>query len=82
LIPLEELFDQDDVAYKPTLHPIEKGVEEVNIRTTANPKLVKLSKAFPPKIKDKYISLMASFVEVFAWDYSYLNTYIPILFST
>ena len=45
LIPLEELFDQDDVARKPTLEPTEKGVEEVNIRTAANPKLVKLSKA-------------------------------------
>ena len=31
LIPLEELFDQDDVARKPTLRPTEKGVEDVNI---------------------------------------------------
>ena len=75
LIPLEELFDQDDVAHKPTLQPTEKGVEEVNIGTTANPKLVKLSKALPPKIKDKYISLMASFADLFSWDYFDLNTY-------
>ncbi len=75
LIPLEELFDQDDVARKPTLQPIEKGVEEVNVRTTANPKMVKLSKALPRKIKDKYISLMSSFADVFAWDYSNLKTY-------
>jgi len=75
LIPIEELFDQDDVACKPTLQPIEKGVEEVNIGTAANPKLVKLSKALPPNIKDKYISLLASFSDVFAWDYSNLKTY-------
>ena len=75
LIPLEELFDQDDVARKPTLKPTKKGVEEVNIGIAANPKLVKSSKALPPKIKDKYISLMASFVDVFAWDYSDLKTY-------
>ena len=75
LIPLEELFDQDDVARKPTLQPTEKGVEEVNIGTTATPKMVKLSKALPPKIKDKYISLMPSFADVFAWDYSDLKTY-------
>ena len=75
LIPLEELFDQDYVARKPTLQLTEKGVEEVNIGTTSNPKLVKLSKALPPKIKDKYISLMASFADVFAWDYSDLKTY-------
>ena len=75
LIPLEEFFDQDDVAHKPTLQPIEKGVEEVNIKTAAHPKLVKLSKALPPKIKNKYISLMASFADGFAWDYSDLKTY-------
>jgi len=75
LIPLEELFDQDDVARKPTLQPTEKGVEEVNIGTAVAPKMVKLSKALPPKIKDKYISLMASSADVFAWDYSDLKTY-------
>jgi hypothetical protein len=75
LIPLEELFDQDDVARKPTLQPTEKGVEEVNIGTAANPKMVKLSKALPQKIKAKYISLLSSFADVFAWDYSDLKTY-------
>jgi len=75
LIPLEEIFDQDDVARKPTLEPKEKGVEEVNIGTTPTAKMVKLSKALAPKIKDKHISLMASFADVFAWDYSDLKTY-------
>ena len=75
LIPLEELFDQDDVAHKPTLQPTEKGVEEVNIGTAANPKMVKLSKALPQKMKAKYINLMSSFADVFAWDYSDLKTY-------
>jgi len=75
LIPLEELFDQDDVACKPTLQPTEKGVEEVNIGIAATPKMIKLSKALPPKIKDKYLSLMASFAYVFAWDYFDLKTY-------
>ena len=32
LIPLEELFDQDDVARKPTF-PTEKRVEDVNLGT-------------------------------------------------
>ena len=75
LIPLEELFDQDDVPRKPTLQPTEKGVEEVNVGTVANPKMVKLSKALPEKIKAKYISLLSSFADVFAWDYSDLKTY-------
>jgi len=75
LIPLEELFDQDDVAHKPTLQPIEKGVEDVNIGTTEHAKMVKMSKALPPKVKAKYISLLSSFAYVFAWDYSNLKTY-------
>ncbi len=75
LIPLEELFDQDDVAHKSTLQPTEKGVEEVNVGTAANPKIVKLSKALPQRIKAKYISLLSSFADVFAWDYSDLKTY-------
>ena len=75
LVPLEDLFDSNDVARKPKMEPLRADIEEVNIGTTANPKLVKLSKALPPKIKDKYISLMASFADVFSWDYSYLKIY-------
>lgn len=48
LIPLEELFDQDDIARKPSLLPTEKGVEDVNIGSTENLRMVKLSKALPP----------------------------------
>jgi len=75
LIPLEELFDQDDVARKPTLRPTEEGVEEVNIGAAENPKMVKLSKALTPKVKKEYIRLLSSFSNVFAWDYSDLKTY-------
>jgi len=34
IIPLEEFFDQDDVARKETLVSTDKGVEDVNIGTT------------------------------------------------
>jgi len=75
LIPLEELFNQDDVAKKPTLLPNEKGVEDANIGSAENPKMVKLSKALPPQVKAKYISSLSSFTNVFAWDYSDLKAY-------
>lgn len=75
MIPLEELFDQDDVARKPTLMPTEEGVEYVNLGTAENPKMVKLSKALPLKVKNQYIRLLSSFSNVFAWDYSDLKTY-------
>lgn len=75
LIPLEELSDQDDVAQKPSLTPIEKGVEDVNIGSIENPKMVKFPKDFPTKVKEKYISLLSSFIDVFSWDYADLKTY-------
>ena len=50
LIPLEELFDQDDVARKPSLVPTNKGVEDINLKTIDKPKLVKLSKVLSPKV--------------------------------
>ena len=75
LITLEELFNQDDVARKPSLLPTEKGVEDVNIGSAENPKMVKLSKALPPQVKAKYISLLSSFTDVFSWDYSDLKAY-------
>eukprot|EP00253_Pinus_taeda_P026285 PITA_26285 len=37
--------------------------------------MVKLSKALPQKVKSKDISLLSSFADVFAWDYSDLKTY-------
>jgi len=55
--------------------PTEKGVEDVHIGTVENPKMVKLSKALPPQVKAKYISLLSSFTDVFAWDYLYLKAY-------
>ena len=75
LIPLEELFDQDDVARKPTLMPTDEGVEDVNLGTAENPKIVKLSKALPLKVKNQYIRLLSSFSDVFAWSYEDLKLY-------
>ena len=75
IIPLEELFDQDDVVRKPTLVPTNKGVEDVNLGTVDQPKLVKLSKTLSPKVKVKYVRLLSEFSDVFAWDYLDLKVY-------
>lgn len=53
----------------------EKGVEDVNIGTTENPNMGKLSKALPPQVKVKYISLLSSFTDVFAYEYSDFKEY-------
>lgn len=75
LIPLEELFDQDNVARKPTLVPTDKGVEDVNIGTVDKPKLVKLSKKLSLESKAMYVKFISKLLDVFAWDYSDLKVY-------
>jgi len=37
--------------------------------------MVKLSKALPPQVKEKYIILLYSFTDVFPWDYTDLKEY-------
>ena len=51
LIPLEKLFDQNDVAKNPKVKPVEDAVENRNIGTEENPKVIKLSKNLPKKEK-------------------------------
>jgi len=51
LVPLEELFDFDGVAKKPKIEPVGNDLEDCNIGTIENPKIGKLSKYLPPKVK-------------------------------
>jgi hypothetical protein len=48
LIPLERLFNQDDIPSKSTLQPQLEEVEDCDIGTKENPRLVKLSKYLSP----------------------------------
>ena len=45
LVPLEELFDFNDVARKPKMEPIEAEIEEFNIGSKKEPKMIKLNTA-------------------------------------
>ena len=68
-------FDFNDVAYKPKIYPVGAKVEDCNIRTKDNPKIVKLSKSLPPTEKHKYIDLLKEYSNVFAWGYKDLKAY-------
>ena len=46
--------------------PTDKGAEDVNLGTTDKPKLVKLSKALSPEVKEQYVKLISEFYDVFA----------------
>jgi hypothetical protein len=74
-VPLERLFKSYDVSKKDTIKNQEEEVMECNIGTAENPKIVKFSKALATEQKDKYVSLMKKFVDIFAWSYEDLNTF-------
>jgi hypothetical protein len=44
LVPLEKLFDRNDVPIKPIVHPKDENVDDCNIGTDEEPKYIKLSK--------------------------------------
>ena len=75
LAPLEDLFDFNDVEKKPTVEYTESEVEECNIGTEDQPKMIKLAKSLPPNMKRKYVDLFKEFVDVFAWSYEDLKAY-------
>jgi hypothetical protein len=75
IIPLERLFDQNDIPLKSTFHPQPEEFEDYNVGSEESPKLVKLSKYIPIEKKPKYMELLKEFKYVFAWSYEYLKTY-------
>jgi hypothetical protein len=58
LVPLEQLFDNNDVARSPKITANDGDVEDCNIGTQEDPKIIKLSKTLSPEVKQRYISLM------------------------
>ena len=75
LVPLENIFDSNDVSKEPQLVPIYEDVEDVNIGTEAHPKIIKLSRTLSLEAKHKYISLMKEYSDVFSWSYSDIKAY-------
>ena len=75
LTPLEDILDSNDIPRKPKMQPLNAEIEDCNIGTTEDPKMIKLSKALPPDRKLKYIELFKEFQDVFAWSYEDLKSY-------
>jgi len=75
LTPLEDLFDFNDIPKKPQMEPLKADIEDYNIVTKENPKMLKLSKSLPPDKKLKYVELIKEFQDVFAWSYEDLESY-------
>ena len=58
LIPLEIIFYQNDILIKSTLQPQPEEVEDCDIETKEESRMVKISKFLPPEIKIKYKDLL------------------------
>ena len=75
LVPLERLFDANDVAVNQKKVSQDGEMEDYNLGTQHEPKIVKLFKGVPKEYKERYIDLFKKFMDVFAWSYEDLKTY-------
>ena len=57
------------------MKPAEDDIKDKNIGTEIHPKIIKLSKKLPAKVKEDYVNLMKKYTDVFAWIYEYLKEY-------
>ena len=75
LVPLEKLFDHNDVPYKPTKKENESAVHRHNVGSLDHPKYIILSTQLSFAQSFEYCTLMKQFADIFAWEYNDLKTY-------
>jgi hypothetical protein len=75
LVPLERLFENNDVSKKFLIQSQEKDAVDYNIGTDTNSKIIKISKALYEEKRRRYVNLMKEFVDVFVWSYEDLNIF-------
>jgi ribonuclease HI len=75
LVPLERLFDGNDVAVKVKGSVDDVDIAEYNIGTEKDPKFVKLSSNLSREQRVEYAELLKEFADVFSWTYEDLRTY-------
>ena len=74
-VPLEELFDHNNVVKTPGVVPLETKVEDFNIGTTNDPKLINISKNLPEQARREYLAFLKKYTKVFSWKYADLKVY-------
>jgi hypothetical protein len=75
LVPLERLFDHNDVSKNVVIQTEETDVEDCDISLDVNPRLVKVSRKLSKKQKEAYIELMKQYSDIFAWSYEDLKVF-------
>jgi len=75
LVPLEKIFNKDDVTSKPMALEIDDQVENCNIGLEEEPQMIRLSNAIPLQYKQRYLNLFKTYKDLFAWSYEYLKQF-------
>jgi hypothetical protein len=75
LVPLERLFNGNDVAVKGEVSNEDVNSTECNIGTQEEPKFFRLSSSLNKEQRAKYTKILREFADVFAWTYEDLKTY-------
>ena len=66
LVPLEELFDHNDIPLKPAKKEQDPIVQEKNIGIQIHPNIINLSTELTVDQRSKFCSLIKEFVDIFA----------------
>jgi hypothetical protein len=66
LVPLERIFDRNDVSVKGKVSKEDAGTIQCNIRTKSKPKYVKLSRILTEEQRSEYSGILREFADVFA----------------
>lgn len=75
LVPLERIFNPNDVVVDLGKTPQDEHIQDHNIGTQEEPRLVRLFSGVSPNYQERYIKLFKDYVDVFAWSYEDLKTY-------
>ena len=75
LVPLEELFDHNDIPFKPAKREQDLAIQEKNVGIQIHPKVINMSTELTVDQRSKFCSLIKEFADVFSWEYNDLKTY-------
>ena len=75
IVPLEELFDHNDIPFKLAKKEPNHTIQEQNIGSQIHPKLINLSTKLSADQRSNFCILIKEFADVFSWEYSDLKTY-------
>jgi hypothetical protein len=74
LVPLKNLFDNNDVAVKMEEKEEDSKVFQYNVASEQDPKYVNLASHLTEKQKVDYSELLKEFADIFSWKYDDLKT--------